>query len=380
MPKKVSSPASKKGATPKKATQKTAPTKKVAAKKAPAEKAASVKKTANKTANKTVNKKAQKKAPAKKVTRKTAGASAGSAKKKAAPATAAKKTTNATAKRSVSKSPAGKAPSGRSSTPKPTAAEHGTLSLRLTAALSKVSSSQVETDGEEKRGGPAFFTLEDVREIIANRRNDEDPIEETVVVSKKSGTEAHAPTTPTRPKQSFGAVSMADILGFNPFEEKPAVNLREDDTIPKKFADSYKALIELRESVEEGLNRHSKESLGISNRDDSGDLSSYSQHMADAGTESFERDFALSLVSSEQDALKEIDEAIERIRNGTYGICEITGKPISKERLKAVPFARYSVEGQIEIEKTQRRRIERGGIFSTSAEDLANFAEEDIDE
>ena len=81
-------------------------------------------------------------------------------------------------------------------------------------------------------------------------------------------------------------------------------------------------------------------------RRDAGDLSAYGQHMADAGTDTFDRDFALSMVASEQEALSEIDAAIKRIHDGTYGVCEITQKPIDKERLLAVPFTRYSAEAQ----------------------------------
>jgi RNA polymerase-binding transcription factor DksA len=103
--------------------------------------------------------------------------------------------------------------------------------------------------------------------------------------------------------------------------------------------------------------------------------------MADAGTDSFDRDFALSMVSSEQEALYEIDEAIRRIREGNYGVCEITGKPISRERLKAVPFTRYSVEGQREIEKGRRRVVQqKAGIQGFDGEDSPVLSDEDADE
>jgi DnaK suppressor protein len=58
------------------------------------------------------------------------------------------------------------------------------------------------------------------------------------------------------------------------------------------------------------------------------EMSNYSLHMADSGTDNFDRDFALSLLSSDQDAIYEIEEALKRIEKGTYGICELTGKPI----------------------------------------------------
>ncbi len=77
----------------------------------------------------------------------------------------------------------------------------------------------------------------------------------------------------------------------------------------------------------------------------------FSLHIADAGTDSFDRDFALSRISSEQDAVYEVDEAVKRIHAGTYGKCELTGKPIEPERLDAIPWARFSAEAEKELEK-----------------------------
>lgn len=99
--------------------------------------------------------------------------------------------------------------------------------------------------------------------------------------------------------------------------------------------------------------------------------------MADAGTDTFDRDFALSLVSSEQEALTEIDAAIKRIMDGTYGVCEVTGKPIAKERLLAVPFTRYSAEAQKEIEKNRMRTRTSAGLFGELGEEGAKIAEDD---
>lgn len=69
------------------------------------------------------------------------------------------------------------------------------------------------------------------------------------------------------------------------------------------------------------------------------------------GTDAFERQFALNIASSENDALFEIDEALRRIEAHTFGICEMSGEPIEFERLKAIPYTRYSVAAQAEMEK-----------------------------
>jgi len=85
--------------------------------------------------------------------------------------------------------------------------------------------------------------------------------------------------------------------------------------------------------------------------DAKGEQDAYSLHMADVATDSFDRDIALSFLSSEQDALYEIDAALERIRNRTYGICELTGKPIEAKRLEAIPWTRFSAAAEKELEK-----------------------------
>jgi len=86
------------------------------------------------------------------------------------------------------------------------------------------------------------------------------------------------------------------------------------------------------------------ELLSGSRQDASGDLSSMPIHMADLGTDNYEREFTLGLIENNRALLREIDEALERIRKGTYGICVATGKPIGKARLRATPWTKYCYE------------------------------------
>jgi RNA polymerase-binding protein DksA len=81
------------------------------------------------------------------------------------------------------------------------------------------------------------------------------------------------------------------------------------------------------------------------------DLSNLPTHMADIGTDNYDWDFTLGLVDSERKLIMEIDSALDRIENGTYGICEGSSKPIPKARLKAIPWARYCVEYAQLLEK-----------------------------
>lgn len=176
--------------------------------------------------------------------------------------------------------------------------------------------------------------------------------------------------------QHVKAASLADILGFNPKKGKTP-NALSDKNVPEKFKRYYKLLIDLRSSLTEGIERHSEETLNRSAKDDAGDLSSYGQHMADAGTDTFDRDFALSMVASEQEALAEIDAAIKRVHDGTYGVCEITQKPIAKERLLAVPFTRNSAEAQKNLERNRHRSRAQVGIFGELGEEGGKIMDED---
>lgn len=115
--------------------------------------------------------------------------------------------------------------------------------------------------------------------------------------------------------------------------------------------DFRKALLNFRDRLVDEIGFLSGDNLARNSREASGDLSNYSLHMADQGTDNFDREFALNLVSGEHDVLYEIDEALQRIDAGTYGICEMTQQPIEKERLKVIPYARYSVKAQSELER-----------------------------
>ena len=113
-------------------------------------------------------------------------------------------------------------------------------------------------------------------------------------------------------------------------------------------------LLALRDGMLDSMAGVAKDNLR--SRAEGSEASAFGMHQADAGSDAYDRDFALSLLSQEQDALYEIEEALKRIENGTYGVCEMSGKPIPHPRLEAIPFARYTVECQAQIEK-QRKAV-----------------------
>lgn len=226
--------------------------------------------------------------------------------------------------------------------------------------------------GNKKPAKPIAFSLDEVREIAKTVA-----VKSTETEEKGAKAGAHhkakaevtkAAAKPAQPNH-VKAASLADILGFNPRKPNKSAHAEDESDIPEKFRRYYRLLIELRNHVTGQLDQHTEDTLKRSSKDDAGDLSSYGQHMADAGTDTFDRDFALSLVSSEQEALSEIEAAIQRIRAGTYGICEITQKPIAKERLLAVPFTRYSAEAQKEIERNRYRSRTGAGLFGEMGEE-----------
>jgi len=111
--------------------------------------------------------------------------------------------------------------------------------------------------------------------------------------------------------------------------------------------------------------------------------SGFGMHQADAGSDAYDRDFALSILSQEQNSLYEIDEALKRINDGTYGVCEISNKQISRARLEARPFTRFTVECQAELEKRQHvsgHRVSVSALFGLTEEESENEDEEGFTE
>ena len=80
-------------------------------------------------------------------------------------------------------------------------------------------------------------------------------------------------------------------------------------------------------------------------------LSNLPLHMADMGTDNYEQEFTLGLMEKDRKLLRDLNDALAKIQNGTYGLCEGTGKPISKARLEAQPWARYSIEYARKLER-----------------------------
>jgi len=121
-------------------------------------------------------------------------------------------------------------------------------------------------------------------------------------------------------------------------------------------------LLQLRDAMVDSMAGVAQDTLR--SRAEGSEASAFGMHQADAGSDAYDRDFALSLLSQEQDALYEIDQALKRIELGTYGVCEMSGKPIPRARLEAIPFARFTVECQSQLEKQSKASRVRQSVTS----------------
>jgi RNA polymerase-binding transcription factor DksA len=175
--------------------------------------------------------------------------------------------------------------------------------------------------------------------------------------TKPPATKRPATKPAAKPRQNPPAKS-AKPSKIKKEQPRPRPPLAEKKPVPAKQAAFFKKqrqrLLELKDVLLDSMNGVAKDTLR--SRAEGSEGSAFGMHQADAGSDAYDRDFALSLLSSEQNSLYEIDEALKRIDDGTYGVCEISGKAIPRERLEALPFTRYTVECQAELEKQNRFR------------------------
>ena len=134
---------------------------------------------------------------------------------------------------------------------------------------------------------------------------------------------------------------------------------RKLDAFTRKQTDK---LLQLRDAMVDSMAGVAQDTWRA--RAEGSEASAFGMHQADAGSDAYDRDFALSLLSQEQDALYEIDEALKRIDLGTYGVCEMSGKHIPRARLEAIPFARFTVECQSQLEKQSKASRVRQSVTS----------------
>lgn len=178
---------------------------------------------------------------------------------------------------------------------------------------------------------------------------------------KADGAARHHESKAAAPKPTHGKTTNGKKVNLSPF-----------------LAKQQERLLNLRDSLLDAMAGVAKDNLR--SRAEGSEASAFGMHQADAGSDAYDRDFALSLLSQEQDALYEIEEALKRIELGSYGVCEMSGKPIAHARLEALPFARYTVECQSQLEKqnkVSRARVPVTSLFGLTDEEPGEKEEEE---
>ena len=122
--------------------------------------------------------------------------------------------------------------------------------------------------------------------------------------------------------------------------------------LSKKELNEFKKLVlKRKEEILDEIKHITEDTLKKSQKEASGDISGYTYHMADVATDTYDREFSLGLASNERKFIYELDDALKKIEDGTFGICEECKSPIAKTRLKAVPYARLCLKCQEKREK-----------------------------
>ncbi len=193
----------------------------------------------------------------------------------------------------------------------------------------------VKTEGAAKAEKPV------AKKEVAKKAVAKKVVAKKAVAKKSRGSSLVAtppPSAPARPK-------------FVPPAANPAPkSSSEKGNHSSAFIEKQKnRLMELRDTLVDAMNGMTRDT--IRNAPEGSDASGSGQHQGDAGSDAYDRDFALSVLAKEQDALYEIEQALMRIKAGSYGACEISGRKIPTMRLEAIPFARLTVECQADWEK-----------------------------
>ncbi len=203
------------------------------------------------------------------------------------------------------------------------------------------------------------------------------PVPAKIVVPVKSPASTK-PVIPAKPVLTGLAIKPPGKLGFSlksgKLLKKAKLKPRIDDTpvrLPPKPVTSDSKMQKNRAGLSAKELEHFRALLLEKRRELLGDVSSMERealrsgntnlsnlplHMADTGTDNYEQEFTLGLVEKDRQLLREIQVALAKIQDGSYGVCEGTGKPISVPRLEAQPWAKYSIEYARALEKPMFRR------------------------
>jgi len=271
---------------------------------------------------------------------------------------AAKKTT------SKSASPKGKAkPAAKSSKPAAAAKKPVAKSVKPAAPVKK-------TAPVKKPTAVKKAVVEKPIKKAKKAAPVEKPVKKAAPVEKN--VKAEAPAKPVAPAKKVAASKpRSSVVDFPappapvkpPFVPPKATNGHSGEAVAHGANGSHsnsfvqkqrQRLLDLRDDLVDAVSGMARDT--IRNAPEGSEASGSGQHQGDAGSDAYDRDFALSVLAKEQDALYEIEQALRRIQVGSYGICEMSSRKIPQARLEAIPFARLTVECQAQWEKEYGNR------------------------
>lgn len=312
---------------------------------------------------------------------------------------AAKKPVKAAAKttKPAAKAPA-KAATPAEKTPPVKKAPAKTASKAAPAAKKAAKPAPAKKEALEAKAAPPKAAQAPAPAAPKDKAKTPKPAPAPTPVEKKTTKDKSTTVPPAPPKKETAAPkpsntgktggSKSPVVVVHPLQPRRGTRLEDEgitlDGPPKKpvlpsafLKKQRQRLVELRDAYLNSAEGVTSESL----RNEGGDASAFGMHQADAGSDAYDRDFALSLLAKEQDAIYEINEALKRIDAGTYGICEMSGELIPEERLEALPFTRFTVTCQARIESEQRTgRWNRPVRSLFGLDESAEEADDDRDE
>jgi DnaK suppressor protein len=169
--------------------------------------------------------------------------------------------------------------------------------------------------------------------------------------TRKSSGSTAAANKPVRKRPASPKSNKRGAAAQKPAKPAAPPKLRKSKLKPEETEEFRLLLLAKRAEIIGDVGTLTDEALRTNRQESAGDLSLMPNHMADLGSDNWEQEFTLGLIDNERVLLREIDEALERIENGTYGICVATNKPITKARLRAKPWALYTIEYARELER-----------------------------
>lgn len=280
----------------------------------------------------------------KKVATKTASAkpSAGAKPKQAAksaprkaaapkkPATRKSPTTKPAATKSATKKSAAKPASSKKAATKKAAPKKATAKKTATKKV----------DAKSRSDAAKAKTAQTKSKKAAPTKAAQTKAAKTKKTKKQTKSAAPRPKAPRRDRPKSGLQAAFEAaLAVSEEPKRAATKLKADEL------DEFRQLLLVKRAQLVGdFEQLSDEAHANRRTDSAGDLSSMPIHMADIGSDNWDQEFNLVLLQNERNLLREIDDALERIKDGTYGICIATGRPISKARLRAKPWAKYCIE------------------------------------